>query len=126
MLNFEAIKGKKTIIGGLDGEYKVKLTGFDVKPDSKGNPNYKFEFTLVEYPGQVRKVNTSLENMYKDIVSEIGLQFGYEPHVESDDEEVLTKASKEVFSIWINGQYTNFKAPLVQPVSEDAIDEASL
>ena len=126
MLNFDAIKGEKTIIGGLEGEYKVKLTGFDVKPDAKGDPNYKFEFTLVEYPGQTRKVNTSLRSMYKGIVSDIGLQFGYTPHVEGADDEVLMKASKEPFSIWINGQYTNFKAPLVKQVSEDAIDEACL
>lgn len=125
MLNFESIKGRKTIIGGLEGEYKALLTGFDIKPDSKGNPNYKFEFSLVEYPGKIRKVNTSLENMYEDIVSDLGLQFGFEPHVEHTDEEVLVRASKEVFSIWINGQYTNFRAPQVKQ-SEKAIDESVL
>ena len=36
MLNFDAIKNEKTIVGGLQGEYKVKLVGFDTKADSKG------------------------------------------------------------------------------------------
>lgn len=126
MLNFDAIKNETTIIGGLEGEYKVKLTGFDVKPDAKGDPNYKFEFTLVEYPEETRRVNTSLRSMYKGIVSDIGLQFGFEPHAKGIDVEVLTKASKEVFSIWINGKYTNFRAPEFKQVAEDAIDEAHL
>ena len=36
MLNFDAIKNERTIVGGLQGEYKVKLVGFDTKADSKG------------------------------------------------------------------------------------------
>ena len=63
MLNFEAIKNEKTIVGGLQGEYKVKLVGFNTKTDSKGNTNYQFTFGLVEYPGITRKVNTSIQSI---------------------------------------------------------------
>lgn len=125
MLNFEAIKNEKTIVGGLQGEYKVKLVGFDTKADSKGNTNYQFTFGLVEYPGVTRKVNTSIQSMYKSIVSQIGIQLGFEEHIQQSDVEVLTKATKEVFSIWINGTYTNFKE-YVPAETEEAISEAMI
>ena len=99
MFNFDAIKNEKTIVGGLQGEYKVKLVGFDTKADSKGNTNYQFTFGLVEYPGVTRKVNTSIQSMYKSIVSQIGIQLGFEEHIQHDDVLILTKATKEVFRL---------------------------
>lgn len=111
-LNFDKIKSEKTIVGGLaNGEYKVLLTGFDTVPDSKGNPNYQMELTLLDYEGVTKKFNTSIYSMYKSAVSNIGTQLGFEAGVQNDDVTILTKASKEPFSIWINRtdrEYINF------------------
>ena len=123
MFNFDAIKNEKTIVGGLQGEYKVKLVGFDTKADSKGNTNYQFTFGLVDYPDITRVVCTSMYSKYKSIVSQIGVQLGFEEHAQHDDVEVLTKATKEEFSIWVNGTYTNFKE-YVPAETEEAISEA--
>lgn len=125
MLNFDAIRNEKTIVGGLQGEYRVKLVGFDTKTDSKGNTNYQFTFGLIGYPGVVRKVNTSIQSMYKSIVSQIGVQLGFEEHVQHDDVEILTASTKKEFSIWINGTYTNFKE-YITVEAEEAITEAML
>ena len=63
--------------------------------------------------------------MYKSIVSQIGIQLGFEEHIQHSDVEVLTKATKEVFSIWINGTYTNFKE-YIPAETEEAISEAMM
>ena len=63
--------------------------------------------------------------MYKSIVSQIGIQLGFEEHIQHDDVLILTKATKEVFSIWINGTYTNFKE-YIPAETEEAISEAMM
>ena len=108
MLNFEGIKNEKTIVGGLDGEYKVKLTGFDTKTDSKGNTNYQFVFSLVEFEGITKNFNTSIKSMYNSAVSNIAAQLGFNLHEQVSNVEVLTKASKEPFSLWVSEGYVNF------------------
>ena len=125
MFNFDAIKNEKTIVGGLQGEYKVKLVGFNTKPDSKGDTNYQLTFGLVDYPEITRVVCTSMYSKYKSIVSQIGVQLGFEEHAQHDDVLILTKATKEVFSIWINGTYTNFKE-YIPAETEEAISEAMM
>jgi len=107
--NFDKIKDEKTIVGGLaNGEYGAILTGFDVKPDKNGNSNYQFELTLVDYEGVTRKYNTSNYSQYKSVVSNIGVQLGFESHLQDSDVAILTKATEKPFSIWINDSYTNF------------------
>lgn len=118
-LNFDKITSERTLVGGLaNGEYRVTLTGFDVVPDSKGNNNYQFEFTLADYEGITRRFNTSIYSMYKQAVSNIGVQLGFD-NKQIDDKKILTKASKETFSIWINGTYTNFHALNTENTEED-------
>lgn len=125
MFNFDAIKNERTIVGGLQGEYKVKLVGFNTKPDSKGDTNYQLTFGLVDYPDITRVVCTSMYSKYKSIVSQIGVQLGFEEHAQHDDILILTKATEEVFSIWINGTYTNFKE-YIPAETEEAISEAMM
>lgn len=121
-LNFDKIKSEKTIVGGLaNGEYKVLLTGFDVVPDSKGNPNYQMELSLVEFERVTKKFNTSIYSMYKSAVSNIGTQLGFDPNVQIEDAVILAKATKNPFSIWINRtdrEYINFYE-YVLPDEED-------
>lgn len=121
-LNFDKIKSEKTIVGGLaNGEYKVLLTGFDVVPDSKGNPNYQMELSLVEFEGVTKKFNTSIYSMYKSAVSNIGTQLGFDVNVQVEDAVILAKATKTPFSIWINRtdrEYINFYEYVI-PEEED-------
>ena len=121
-LNFDKIKSEKTIVGGLaNGEYKVLLTGFDVVPDSKGNPNYQMELSLVEFEGVTKKFNTSIYSMYKSAVSNIGTQLGFDVNVQIEDAVILAKATKTPFSIWINRtdrEYINFYEYVI-PEEED-------
>ena len=121
-LNFDKIKSEKTIAGGLaNGEYKVLLTGFDVVPDSKGNPNYQMELSLVEFEGVTKKFNTSIYSMYKSAVSNIGTQLGFDVNVQIEDAVILAKATKTPFSIWINRtdrEYINFYEYVI-PEEED-------
>lgn len=107
--NFDKIKDEKTIVGGLaNGEYGAILTGFDVNPDRNGDANYQFELTLVDYEGVTRKYNTSKRSKYKEVVSDIGIQLGFESHLQDNDVAILTKATEKPFSIWINDSYINF------------------
>lgn len=123
-LNFDKIKTERTIVGGLaNGEYKVLLTGFDVVPDSKGNPNYQMELTLVDYEGVTKKFNTSIYSMYKSAVSNIGTQLGFEAGAQNDDATILAKATEVPFSIWINRtdrEYINFYEYVTN--DEEAVD----
>lgn len=123
-LNFDKIKTERTVVGGLaNGEYKVLLTGFDVIADSKGNPNYRMELTLQDYEGVTKRFSTSIYSMYKSAVSNIGTQLGFELGTQFEDKEVLEKASKEPFSIWINKtdrEYINFYE-YVAPTEEEEI-----
>ena len=123
-LNFDKIKTERTVVGGLaNGEYKVLLTGFDVVTDSKGNPNYQMELTLQDYEGVTKRFNTSIYSMYKSAVSNIGAQLGFELGTQFEDKDVLEKASKEPFSIWINKtdrEYINFYE-YIAPTEEEEI-----
>ena len=123
-LNFDKIKTERTVVGGLaNGEYRVLLTGFDVVTDSKGNPNYQMELTLQDYEGVTKRFNTSIYSMYKSAVSNIGAQLGFELGTQFEDKDVLEKASKEPFSIWINKtdrEYINFYE-YIAPTEEEEI-----
>jgi hypothetical protein len=106
-LDFSQIKGRKVIVGGVQGKIAVKLVGFEVKPDSNGNPNYQFKLKAVDYTNHIEPYNCG-ESYYKGVVSNIGLQLGFEVSKEMDEEAILTKATKEVFYIWKQNGYTNF------------------
>ena len=106
-LDFSGIKDKKTVVGGVDGKVAVKLVGFTTKLDSNGNPNYQFKLEAVEFDDYIISYNCG-ESFYKRAVSNIGAQLGFDLHKQKQDVEILTKATKEVFNIWIQDGYTNF------------------
>ena len=106
-LNFDAIKERKTIVGGLEGKLAVKLVGFDVKPDKNGNNNYQFKLALTDLDNKVINYNCG-ESFYTRAVSNIGTQLGFEKSSLVNDVEILKKASKETFYIWRENGYTNF------------------
>ena len=125
-LDFSSIKGKKVVVGGVQGKIAVKLVGFKVGPDSYGNPNYKFKLKAVDYTDYIEQYNCG-ESFYKGVVSNIGVQLGFEVGKEMDEEAILTKATQEVFYIWKQDGYTNFydrEAWLAehQPKNEEAPD----
>ena len=106
-LDFSKIENKKTIVGGVQGKVAVKLVGFEVKPDTKGNPNYQFKLQAVEYEDYIESYNCG-ESFYRGVVSNIGTQLGFNLGAQVSDKEILTKATKEVFYIWKQDGYTNF------------------
>lgn len=126
MLNFDSIKGRKTIIGGAQGKLRVKLTGFTVGPDRNGAPNYKFEMELLDFPGSKPEKYNCGESFYSGVISNIAQQLGYEKGNQASDEEVLTKASKEEFYIWKENGYTNFydREAYLQELAEQEREEA--
>lgn len=106
-LDFSTIENEKTIVGGVQGKIAVKLVGFEVKPDSNGNPNYQFKLKAVDYEDHIESYNCG-RSFYKSAVSNIGAQLGFEPSEQRPDKEILTKATQEVFYMWKQDGYTNF------------------
>lgn len=126
MLNFNSIKGRKTIIGGAQGKLRVKLIGFNVGPDTNGNPNYKFEMELLDYPGSKPVKYNCGDSFYSGVISNIAQQLGFEKGHQEDDEVILTKASEEEFHIWIENGYTNFydREKYLQEKAEQELEKA--
>lgn len=106
-LNFDAIKNKKTIVGGLEGKLEVKLVGFDVKLDKNGNNNYQFKLALTDFEDKTISYNCG-DRFYSGVISNIATQLGFEKGTLENDETILTKATEEPFYIWKTDEYINF------------------
>lgn len=125
-LDFTSVKENKTVVGGIQGEQRVKLVGFETKTfEETGTTQHIITFDLLDYEGRTHEYRT-LKNSsyYKRMISDISVQLGFKQGEDVSDETVLTKATKKEFKIWIvrkdGKEYTNFHQLIVEESVEDS------
>lgn len=90
---------KGVVAPRLEGEYEVILDNFDIQPDKKGNPNYKFKMHLTSDPRIEVKHNTG-DSFINSILANLRDQLGDESEVYSKA-DIIELALNNPFKVWI-------------------------